>query len=75
MYNDLSLRSSTCRFGSGIPAGTYHVDEWSLSYRSDPSRRVYGRLRYSPQGGYGFYDSAWRRHRQLVVKMTCLLSS
>ena len=32
-----------------IPAGAYRFGEWRVSYSSDPSRRFYGRLRYSPQ--------------------------
>ena len=32
-----------------IPAGTYRFDVPSLSYNSNPSRRLYGQLRYSPQ--------------------------
>ncbi len=32
-----------------IPAGTYRFDVPSVSYNSDPSRRLYGQLRYSPQ--------------------------
>ncbi len=32
-----------------IPAGTYRFGDPNLSYRSDPSRRIYGRLNYSPQ--------------------------
>ena len=36
-----------------IPAGTYRFGEWAFIYRSDPSRRLYTRLQYSPQT---FYD-------------------
>ena len=32
-----------------IPAGTYRFGEWMYMYRSDPSRRLYTRLQYSPQ--------------------------
>ena len=32
-----------------IPAGTYRFGEWAFIYRSDPSRRLYTRLQYSPQ--------------------------
>ena len=32
-----------------IPAGTYRFDEWLFTYRTDPSRRLYGQARYSPQ--------------------------
>ena len=32
-----------------VTAGTYRFGDPSLSYRSDPSRRIYGRLNYSPQ--------------------------
>ena len=32
-----------------IPAGTYRFGEWMFMYRSDPSRRLYGRAQYSPQ--------------------------
>ncbi len=36
-----------------IPAGTYRFGEWSASYTSNPSRRLYGRARYSPQTFFG----------------------
>jgi hypothetical protein len=36
-----------------IPVGTYRFGEWQLSYDSDPSRRFYQRVQYSPQT---FYD-------------------
>ena len=36
-----------------IPAGTYRFGEWVFSYRSDPSRRLYGQARYSPQTFFG----------------------
>ena len=36
-----------------IPAGTYRFGEWVFSYSSDPSRRVYGQARYSPQTFFG----------------------
>ena len=32
-----------------IPPGTYRFGEPSVSYRSDQSRRLYGRVRYAPQ--------------------------
>lgn len=32
-----------------IPVGTYRFGEWDLTYNSDPSRRVYHRITYSPQ--------------------------
>ena len=32
-----------------IPAGTYRFGQPRLSYSTDPSRRLYGSLRYSPQ--------------------------
>lgn len=32
-----------------IPVGACRFGEWRVSYRSDPSRRVYGQLLYSPQ--------------------------
>ena len=32
-----------------IPAGAYRFGEWMFQYRSDPSRRLYGRAQYSPQ--------------------------
>lgn len=32
-----------------IPIGTYRFGEWDLTYNSDPSRRVYHRITYSPQ--------------------------
>ena len=36
-----------------IPAGAYRFGEWVFSYRSDPSRRLYGQARYSPQTFFG----------------------
>ena len=41
------------RRGVTIPAGTYRFGEWVFSYRSDPSRRLYGQARYSPQTFFG----------------------
>lgn len=32
-----------------IPAGTYRFGEWVGMYKTDPSRRLYGEARYSPQ--------------------------
>ena len=32
-----------------IPAGAYRFGEWVFSYTTDPSRRLYGQTRYSPQ--------------------------
>ena len=32
-----------------IPAGTYRFGQPRIRYTSDPSRRFYGELRYSPQ--------------------------
>ena len=42
-----------------IPAGTYRFGEWSFSYRSDPSRRLYQRLRYSPQTFFDGTRTDW----------------
>ncbi len=36
-----------------IPAGTYRFGEWVYRYKTDPSRRLYGELRYSPQTFFG----------------------
>ena len=36
-----------------IPAGVYRFYEWSLTYNSNPARRVYERFNYRPQT---FYD-------------------
>ena len=36
-----------------IPAGTYRFGEWVYSYTTDPSRRLYGQARYSPQTFFG----------------------
>ncbi len=36
-----------------IPVGPYHFGQWNFRYRSDPSKRVYTQLGYSPQT---FYD-------------------
>ena len=42
-----------------IPAGTYRFGEWSFSYNSDPSRRFYQRLRYSPQTFFDGTRTDW----------------
>ncbi len=34
---------------NGSASSTYRFGEWNFRYTSDPSRRVYSRLRYSPQ--------------------------
>ena len=36
-----------------IPTGTYRFGEWNFMFNSNPSRRFYGRVAYSPQT---FYD-------------------
>jgi hypothetical protein len=36
-----------------VPVGTYRFGEWNFSFSSNPSRRLYGRVAYSPQA---FYD-------------------
>jgi hypothetical protein len=40
-----------------VPTGTYRFGEWNFSFSSNPSRRVYGRIAYSPQE---FYDGTRR---------------
>ena len=35
-----------------IPAGVYRFYEWSLTYNSNPARRVYERVNYKPQTFY-----------------------
>jgi hypothetical protein len=45
--------------GLTIPAGTYRFGEWYFSYRSDPSRRFYQQLRYSPQTFFGGTRTDW----------------
>ena len=42
-----------------IPAGTYRFGDWSFRYRSDPSRRFYQELRYSPQTFFGGTRTDW----------------
>ena len=42
-----------------IPVGTYRFGEWSVSYRSDPSRRFYQQLRYSPQTFFDGTRTDW----------------
>ena len=52
IYNDVFEqldRPFRIRSDVTIPPGTYRFGEPSVSYRSDPSRRLYGRVRYSPQ--------------------------
>ena len=36
-----------------IPTGVYRFDEWNFMYNSNPSRRFYQRVSYSPQTFYG----------------------
>ena len=36
-----------------IPAGTYRFGEWVYTYTTDPSRRLYGEIRYTPQTFFG----------------------
>jgi TolB-like protein len=36
-----------------IPAGTYRFGEWVYTYKTDPSRRLYGELTYKPQTFFG----------------------
>ena len=48
------------RSGVTIPAGTYRFNTPSLSYNTDPSRRVYSRVRYSPQT---FFDGTRTDYR------------
>ena len=42
-----------------IPVGTYRFWTPSVSYRSDPSQRVSGNARYSPQGFFGGRRVDW----------------
>ena len=42
-----------------IPSGTYRFWNPSLSYRSDPSRRLSTNLRYAPQGFFGGTRVDW----------------
>ena len=42
-----------------IPVDTYRFGEWSVSYRSDPSRRFYQQLRYSPQTFFDGTRTDW----------------
>lgn len=36
-----------------IPVGTYRYNDWNVSYTTNPSSRVYGRLGYAPQTFFG----------------------
>jgi len=36
-----------------IPSGTYRFGEWVYTYKTDPSRRLYGEARYTPQTFFG----------------------
>ncbi len=36
-----------------IPAGTYRFGEWWFTYNTDPSRRLYADVQYSPQTFFG----------------------
>ena len=56
-----------------IPAGAYRFGEWMFMYRSDPSRRLYGRLQYSPQT---FFDGTRTDVRATVgVRATSRISA
>ncbi len=56
-YNDhfeqLDIPFTIYGQGVTIPPGTYRFGEWNYRYRSDPSRRLYGELGYSPQTFFG----------------------
>jgi len=36
-----------------IPVGAYRFGEWNLTYNSNPARRIYHRITYSPQTFFG----------------------
>ena len=36
-----------------IPAGAYRFGEWVYSYKTNPSRQLYGEVRYTPQTFFG----------------------
>ena len=46
-----------------IPTGTYHFDEWMFRYNSNPSKRVYTQLAYTPQT---FFDGT-RKDMQATI--------
>jgi hypothetical protein len=46
-----------------VPVGTYRFGEWNFAFTSNPSRRLYGRVAYSPQT---FYDGT-RRDADMAV--------
>ena len=39
--------------GVRIPSGTYRFDDWNLTFNTNPARRFYERLSFSPSGFYG----------------------
>ena len=39
--------------GVKIPVGTYKFDELNLSYNTNPSKKFYGRVTFTPMGFYG----------------------
>jgi hypothetical protein len=39
--------------GVTIPSGVYRFYDWNFSFNSNPSRRLYERVRYAPQTFYG----------------------
>ena len=52
IYNDLFEQLDVpfqIRPDIAIPAGTYRFGQWMFRYQSDPSRRIYGQVNYSPQ--------------------------
>ena len=47
------------QIGTAEMQTNYRFGEWSFSYRSDPSRRLYQRLRYSPQTFFDGTRTDW----------------
>jgi hypothetical protein len=59
--------------GVTIPAGDYQFGEWRFSFDSNPSRRVYYGLMYSPQRFYG--GDRWDAQAKLGARITDRLSA
>ncbi len=68
----------TIQRGVTIPTGVYRFYDWNVTFNSNPSRRVYERVRYSPQTFYGGtrheVDAAigWRATSRASTEMSWL---
>ncbi len=54
--------------GVVVPAGTHRYNNFEVDYNTNPARRIYERLRFSPETFYTFYGGK-RREVNLLVGM------